>query len=161
MGECTDAEAGLLGVGRIVRRRRAGFAETPAAGSSTPIAINGIVRSAGAAAEAMTSEANEKNQEGAAGWLDSRGKIGSYRIAVSLDTLVIASPYTVPFAGGDIALFNPAVTCMLCNTHETLWNEFGPERDRPSQKRLGRDNQLPCAQHRRYSGKEHLFRLDL
>ena len=65
---------------------------------------------------------------GVAAWVVSLGKTVTYRIAASLDALVVGYLYTGSLlGGGGIALFNAVVSSTLYDLHEMAWNDFGPD----------------------------------
>ena len=66
--------------------------------------------------------------EGVAAWVVSQGKTVTYRIAASLDALIVGYLYTgTLLGGGGIALFNAVVSSALYDLHEVAWNDFGPD----------------------------------
>jgi len=67
------------------------------------------------------------SSEGVSAWMVSQGKTVTYRIAASIDALIVGYLYTgTLLGGGGIALFNAVVSSILYDTHEILWNNFGP-----------------------------------
>ena len=70
----------------------------------------------------------QKESEGVAAWVVSQGKTVTYRIAASIDALVVGYLYTgTLLGGGGIALFNAVVSSTLYDLHEMAWNDFGPD----------------------------------
>ena len=71
---------------------------------------------------------NQKDSEGVAAWVVSQGKTVTYRIAASIDALVVGYLYTgTLLGGGGIALFNAVVSSTLYDLHEMAWNYYGPD----------------------------------
>ena len=104
------------------------FAETPATGGSAPIASSNVVSPAAVVAESPPGHADATNQEGVAAWVISQGKTVTYRIAASVDALIVGYLYTGSLlGGGGIALLNAVVSSALYDAHETLWNDYGPD----------------------------------
>lgn len=68
--------------------------------------------------------------QGVAAWVVSLGKTATYRVAASLDALVVGYLYTGSLlGGGGIALFNAVVSSTLYDLHEMAWNDFGPDQN--------------------------------
>lgn len=65
---------------------------------------------------------------GVSAWVVSQGKTVTYRVAASIDALIVGYLYTGSLlGGGGIALFNAVVSSVLYDLHETAWNDFGPD----------------------------------
>jgi uncharacterized membrane protein len=104
------------------------FAETLAADGSVPIASSNVVSPPAVAGESPPDHADATNQEGVAAWVISQGKTVTYRIAASVDALIVGYLYTGSLlGGGGIALLNAVVSSALYDVHETLWNDYGPD----------------------------------
>jgi uncharacterized membrane protein len=57
-----------------------------------------------------------------------QGKTLTYRIAASIDALIVGYLYTGSlWGGGGIALLNALVSSALYDVHELAWTEFGPD----------------------------------
>ncbi len=81
-----------------------------------------------ACAQTPPAQAAETSQEGVAAWVISQGKTVTYRIAASVDALIVGYLYTGSLlGGGGIALLNAVVSSVLYDVHETLWNDYGPD----------------------------------
>lgn len=66
-------------------------------------------------------------------WKISLWKTLTYRIAASIDALVVGWLFTGSvFGGGMIALLNAVVSSTLYDLHEMGWNRFGPSPDEVS-----------------------------
>ncbi|MEI6557088.1 MAG: DUF2061 domain-containing protein [Rhodospirillaceae bacterium] len=77
---------------------------------------------------AVPAEAKPDASEGVAAWVVSQGKTVTYRVAASIDALVVGYLYTgTLLGGGGIALFNAVVSSVLYDTHEIAWNTLGPD----------------------------------
>ncbi|MEI7610502.1 MAG: DUF2061 domain-containing protein, partial [Rhodospirillaceae bacterium] len=89
------------------------LADTPAAGPAAP----------------GTAAGSPPADDGSVpGWIISQGKTVTYRIAASIDALVVGYLYTGSLiGGGGIALFNAVVSSTLYDLHEVAWNDFGPD----------------------------------
>ena len=74
------------------------FAETPATGGSAPTASGNVVPPAAVVAESSPGHADATNQEGVAAWVISQGKTVTYRIAASVDALIVVLPWPLHFA---------------------------------------------------------------
>jgi uncharacterized membrane protein len=73
-------------------------------------------------------KADDASKDGVSAWVISQGKTVTYRIAASLDALIVGYLYTgTLLGGGGIALFNAVVSSILYDLHEILWNDFGPD----------------------------------
>jgi uncharacterized membrane protein len=73
-------------------------------------------------------EGEAASTDGVAAWVVSQGKTVTYRIAASLDALIVGYLYTGSLlGGGGIALFNAVVSSALYDLHEIAWNDFGPD----------------------------------
>ena len=60
-------------------------------------------------------------------WKVGLGKTFTYRIAASIDALVVGYLYTGSLlGGGGIALFNAVVSSTLYDLHEMGWSSYGP-----------------------------------
>jgi uncharacterized membrane protein len=72
--------------------------------------------------------APDGQSEGVAAWVVSQGKTVTYRLAASIDALVVGYLYTGSLmGGGGIALLNAVVSSLLYDVHEVLWNDYGPD----------------------------------
>ena len=61
-------------------------------------------------------------------WKVGLGKTFTYRIAASIDALVVGYLYTGSLlGGGGIALFNAVVSSTLYDLHELAWSHYGPD----------------------------------
>ncbi len=61
-------------------------------------------------------------------WKIGLGKTFTYRIAASIDALVVGYLYTGSLlGGGGIALFNAVVSSTLYDLHELGWSNYGPD----------------------------------
>ncbi len=61
-------------------------------------------------------------------WKIGLGKTFTYRIAASIDALVVGYLYTGSLlGGGGIALFNAVVSSTLYDLHEMGWSSYGPD----------------------------------
>ena len=96
------------------------FAQTSLAPASTLSSIDSV---------SPSKEAEHPvESEGVAAWVVSQGKTVTYRIAASIDALVVGYLYTGSLVGGGgIALFNAVVSSILYDTHEVAWNTYGPD----------------------------------
>ena len=68
------------------------------------------------------------HSEGVSAWIVSQGKTFTYRIAASLDALVVGYLYTgTLWGGGGIAILNAVISSALYDLHEIAWEDFGPD----------------------------------
>lgn len=103
-------------------------AQTQATAPPSPTAAIGGTIGSGADAEKDKADEAGKDSEGVAAWVVSQGKTFTYRIAASLDALVVGYLYTGSlWGGGGIALFNAVVSSTLYDLHEMAWENFGPD----------------------------------
>ena len=97
------------------------FAEGKDHASAEPTAHGQVIST-------QTEQAKPESAEGVAAWVVSQGKTVTYRIAASIDALVVGYLYTGSLVGGGgIALFNAVVSSILYDTHEIAWNTYGPD----------------------------------
>ncbi|MEI8396550.1 MAG: DUF2061 domain-containing protein [Rhodospirillaceae bacterium] len=72
--------------------------------------------------------ATSDSSEGVAAWVVSQGKTVTYRVAASIDALVVGYLYTgTLLGGGGIALLNAVISSALYDMHEIAWNNYGPD----------------------------------
>jgi len=92
----------------------------------SPVYAQALV--AQAPADALVEPLAPTNTEGVAAWVVSQGKTVTYRVAASVDALIVGYLYTgTLLGGGGIALFNAVVSSILYDVHEIAWNDFGPD----------------------------------
>ncbi len=71
-------------------------------------------------------------------WKIGLGKTFTYRIAASIDALVVGYLYTGSLlGGGGIALFNAVVSSTLYDLHEMGWSSYGPDPQQVDPVQLG------------------------
>lgn len=108
------------------------FAQAPAAAGSQPAALgdNGTLPVPAVPNAVLGDPSGDQtdHSQGVAAWVVSQGKTFTYRIAASLDALVVGYLYTGSlWGGGGIALFNAVVSSTLYDLHEMAWEDFGPD----------------------------------
>jgi uncharacterized membrane protein len=92
----------------------------PAAAGSAAVAVAGDAAGTGGKVA--------ENSEGVAAWVVSQGKTVTYRLAASLDALIVGYLYTGSLlGGGGIALLNAVISSVLYDLHEIAWNDYGPD----------------------------------
>ena len=100
------------------------LSSSPGSAQTPPVANPQAIPGTPSAAD----QAQDGHSEGVAAWIVSQGKTVTYRIAASIDALVVGYLYTGSlWGGGGIALFNAVVSSTLYDLHEMAWEDFGPD----------------------------------